>query len=248
MGQDRMRPGVPQQPEPGLVHQPFRVLSELAVKPSEAQLAGNRPAVATARVAGDQPVDGAALFLSEVADVVPLEARARERVSGRAPAVGERAVTHPDAEALAELCDLVTGSAPFDIRDSDEYIEGAALGTDPRLLRRLQAGEFAYQAHLDLHGMFSNEARAAVEAFLARAYRTGKRCVLIVHGRGRNSKDQIPVLKSRLTTWLARGQWARLVLAFASARPCDGGVGALYLLLRRRRVKRAIRVTLGAKW
>jgi len=250
MGQDRMRPRILQQSDSGLVHQPFRVLNDRVVKsaapPGVANPALPIRAAAPPSVAPElAPADGAALFLSEVADVIPLEARARERVSGPAPATPGRAVTHPDAEALAELCDLVTGNVPFDIRDAGEYIEGAALGIDPRLLRRLRDGEFAYQAHLDLHGMTSDEARGAVEAFLTRAYQTGKRCVLIVHGRGRNSKDQTPVLKSRLTSWLARGQWARLVLAFVSARQCDGGVGALYVLLRRRHLKRPIRVTAG---
>jgi DNA-nicking Smr family endonuclease len=97
--------------------------------------------------------------------------------------------------------------------------------------------------------MTSAEARPAVEAFLTHAYQDGKRCVLIIHGRGHNSKDQIPVLKSRLASWLARGQRARLILAFVSARPCDGGAGALYVLLRRQRTaRRPIRVLAGAKW
>jgi DNA-nicking Smr family endonuclease len=60
--------------------------------------------------------------------------------------------------------------------------------------------------------------------------------------------DQIPVLKRQLTGWLARGHWSRLVLAFTSARPYDGGVGALYVLLRRRHdAKRRINVVNGAK-
>ena len=241
MGQDRVRPVVPQQPESGLVHQPFRILNKMTVR--EAAPAPVPPAPAP------PPADGATLFLDAMADVRPLAARARQRVSGPVPATPQRAVVHPDADVLAELCDLVTGNVPFDIADSDEYIEGTAAGLDPRLLRRLRAGEFAYQAHIDLHGMTSEEARRAVESFLTEAYQTGKRCVLIVHGRGRNSKDQIPVLKSRLTTWLAHGQWARLVLAFASARACDGGAGALYVLLRRRRhAKHPLRVTAGAKW
>ena len=71
--------------------------------------------------------------------------------------------------------------------------------------------------------------------------------MLIVHGRGLNSKDQVPVLKERLKIWLARGRAAHVVLAFATARPCDGGAGALYVLLRRDRGKRPIRVTEGAK-
>ena len=47
--------------------------------------------------------------------------------------------------------------------------------------------------------------------------------------------------------WLARGRSARIVLAFTTARPCDGGAGALYVLLRRDRTRRAIRVVEGAK-
>ena len=75
--------------------------------------------------------------------------------------------------------------------------------------------------------------------------------MLIVHGRGLNSKDQVPVLKTRLAQWLARGSWARLVLAFTSARPYDGGAGALYVLLRRQRhtgPRAPVKVTHGAKW
>jgi DNA-nicking Smr family endonuclease len=57
--------------------------------------------------------------------------------------------------------------------------------------------------------------------------------VLIIHGRGRRSKDQIPVLKERLKVWLSRGRVGRGVLAFCTARPADGGAGALYVLLRK---------------
>ncbi len=244
MGHDRSRPGVPQQTDAALMHQPFRVLNQLLVRPEAPKVPAPLPPV----VASRPTMDGATLFLRAVADVTPLEARERERVAGPAPATPERPVTHPDAEALAELCDLVNGNSPFDITDGDDYLEGVAAGVDPRLVRRLRAGEFVYQAHLDLHGLTSDEARGAVESFLTQAYQSGKRCVLIVHGRGRNSKDQIPVLKSRLAIWLARGQWARRLLAFTSARPCDGGAGALYVLLRRQQhARRAIRVTAGAK-
>jgi DNA-nicking Smr family endonuclease len=192
--------------------------------------------------------DDDTLFEREMSDVRPLAISARSRVAPPAPAATARPLTDPDAEALAELSDLVTGVGPFDLAGSIEFIEGAVAGLDPNLVRRLRAGDFAYQAYLDLHGMTAEEARVSLDRFLARAHRNGQRCVLIVHGRGLNSKDQIPVLKNRVTTWLTRGAWARLVLAFTSARACDGGVGALYVLLRRRPGgKRPIHVTRGAK-
>ncbi len=247
MGQERARQASARQSEAALVHRPFGALNQLVHTLPVSPQATNARAVAVAPPPEPAATD-AALFLDAMADVKPLDARERDRVAQPAPAIPSREVTHPDAEALAELCDLVTGAAPFDITDSDEYVEGTMIGLDPRLLRRLRAGEFAYQAHLDLHGLTSQEARTEVEAFLTRAYQDGKRCVLIIHGRGRNSKDQIPVLKSRLTAWLARGQSARRILAFTSARACDGGVGAVYVLLRRQRhIRRPIRVTEGAK-
>src|SRR5690606_39726930 len=59
--------------------------------------------------------------------------------------------------SLAELCELVAGTAPFDLAESDEYIEGAVASLDRRLLRRLRRGEYAIQGHLDLHGYSRKE-------------------------------------------------------------------------------------------
>ena len=141
--------------------------------------------------------------------------------------------TDEDAEVLAQLSELVAGSVPFDLSDSDEFIEGHLPSLDPRLLRKLRKGEIAVQAHVDLHGLTRDEARSSLERFLITARQGGKRCVLVVHGRGLHSKDQIPVLKTSVQLWLTRGRLARWVLAFSTARPHDGGAGAVYVLLRR---------------
>jgi DNA-nicking Smr family endonuclease len=139
----------------------------------------------------------------------------------------------PDLEAYDELRALVTGEVPFDIADSDEFIEGHARGLDPRVVKRLRRGEFALQAHVDLHGMLKDEAKALLEAFLAKSRQQGKRCVLVVHGRGLHSKDQVPVLKEALKRWMHTARFARHVLGFSTARPHDGGAGAIYVLLKR---------------
>lgn len=138
-----------------------------------------------------------------------------------------------DAEAFAELVSLVEGDGTFDISDSDEFIRGAATGLDRRIVSRLEHGDYAVKAHLDLHGLTRDPAREAVDRFIAKSRREGLRCVLIVHGRGLNSKDKIPVLKGLVQSWLERGRIARSVLAFCTARPHDGGAGAVYVLLRK---------------
>jgi DNA-nicking Smr family endonuclease len=153
------------------------------------------------------------------------------------PPVAERTLPgefwHPDLDALRELEALVSGEAPFDLADTDEFIEGRVPGLDPAIVRRLRRGEFAVQGHVDLHGMTREEAKQAVDAFLRASRRAGKRCVLLVHGRGIHSKDQVPILKEALKSWLATARFGRHVLAFATARPPDGGAGAVYVLLRR---------------
>lgn len=140
---------------------------------------------------------------------------------------------HPDLDAVDELRALVAGDAPFDLADTDEYIEGRVAGLDQGIVRKLRRGEFAVQGHVDLHGMTRDEAKRAVDAFLRSSRNAGKRCVLLVHGRGLHSKDQLPILKDALRTWLSTARFGRHVLAFATARPVDGGAGALYVLLRR---------------
>jgi DNA-nicking Smr family endonuclease len=173
--------------------------------------------------------DEAALFLSAVDGVEQLTDR------GEPPPPNPRLpeLIDENAEALAELSELVAGQGTFDLADTDEFIEGAAPGVDGRLMRSLRRGDFSVQGHLDLHGMTQVEAREAMERFISESRRAGKRCVLIIHGRGLHSKDQIPVLKERLKVWLSQKRIGQAVLAFATARPHDGGAGAVYVLLRR---------------
>ena len=63
----------------------------------------------------------------------------------------------------------------------------------------------------------------------------GKRCVRIVHGRGHGSPGREGVLRQLVKGWLAR---RRDVLAFCHAPSCDGGQGALWVLLKSSEQKR----------
>ena len=175
------------------------------------------------------------LFRDAMADVETLDCNTVEpREPGPLAKPSRRPLMEEELEAYAQLVDLVGGDGSFAIQFTEEYIEGAILGADPELLSKLRCGDFSIQAHYDLHGMTAAEAREAVERFILSSVIKGLRCVLIIHGRGLNSQDQMPVLKERMSSWLKRGRLKRLVLAFATAQPCDGGAGAMYLLLRKR--------------
>ena len=103
-------------------------------------------------------------------------------------------------------------------------------GLQQRTLQRLRRGQFSVGAELDLHGMTVPVARQAVVELLQKSRQWGITCVRIIHGKGRGSRHQAPVLKGMVDHWLRQRDE---VLAFCSARPVDGGTGAIYVLLKR---------------
>ena len=146
-------------------HTPFAVLAK--VKPVRAA-EEKAPAAASAR---SRPViDDGDLFLREVAGARPLEGRG-PRVGAPPPARRPKVPVSDDAEVLASLADLCAGEGPFDIADTDEYVEGIAEGLDRRILTRLRAGDYAVQGHIDLHGKTREEAREAVARLLTESRR-----------------------------------------------------------------------------
>jgi DNA-nicking Smr family endonuclease len=174
-----------------------------------------------------------AVFLAEMAGVTPLPKDPRGRLEKLPSLTSQQIYPADDYEALADLRDLVEGRGEFTIQYTDEYMEGLAPGVDRRLAQRLHRGDYAVQAHLDLHGHTVEEAKVVVDRFLTTAYAAGQRCILLIHGRGLNSKDNKPVLKEQVRIWLSHGRLSRLVLAFATAPLTNGGAGAVYVLLRR---------------
>ncbi len=120
-----------------------------------------------------------------------------------------------------------------EIEQTAEYIEGSVQPHGRLYLDDLRAGRFSVQAHLDLHGLNLQEARFVLDEFLLASVRAGFTCVRVIHGRGRHSHKHHPVLKENIQRWLCTRRMGRHVIAYTSARRCDGGGGAVYILLRK---------------
>jgi DNA-nicking Smr family endonuclease len=208
----------------------LKALKAREPKPAPARPAPKAP-VPRAPEPPAAPVSEEDLWASAVSGVERIE-DPRGSV-GPPPPAGPQPFRDPDLDALEELRALVDGERPFDLSDTEEFIEGWVSGLDHGVVRRLRRGDYAVQGHLDLHGMTKDEAKVSVERFLRDARNGGKRCVLLVHGRGLHSKDQVPVLKDALKHWFSTARFGRHVLAFATSRPVDGGGGAVYVLLRK---------------
>jgi DNA-nicking Smr family endonuclease len=109
---------------------------------------------------------------------------------------------------------------------------GAAAGLDKRTLGRLRRGMLPIEGTIDLHGLTQAEAHRSLHHFLAASQERGRRCILVITGKGSHSEG---VLRAAVPHWLNLPASRSLVLAFAYATPAHGGVGALYVLLKRRR-------------
>ena len=172
------------------------------------------------------------LFQKAVTDVTPLPDRQKIAVPESRSPLKPQSSEDPDLEAIQQLKRLVETGSGFVLKHTAEYVEGAGEWMPPEMFRRLHGGHFAIQAHVDLHGLNLAAAEAQFDRFMQRVITTGMRAILVVHGRGRSSPGP-PVLKKNLFRWLSSGRWKRWVIAFTSARACDGGTGATYVLLRR---------------
>jgi DNA-nicking Smr family endonuclease len=195
----------------------------------------------------EEVIDDESLMRQALEGVRPLHGNG----AGRQRIPLEPRLTHTivdeDAEVIAQLSDLVSGQAPFDITESDEYVEGYRVGIDPRLVSQLRRGEFAVQAHFDMHGMIQGAAKEALKEFIVASVRKGLRTVLVVHGRGLRSPGGHSVLKHASAGWLSHGAIGGHVLAFTTARAADGGAGATYVLLKREKSRARFDILQGAK-
>jgi DNA-nicking Smr family endonuclease len=151
-----------------------------------------------------------------------------------------------DAEILEKLADLVRYGRGFNVCDTPEYIEGTNYHIPPAVAKRLHRGDYSIQAFVDLHGLVAEDAKEVFEKFIKWTVTRGKTGVLIVHGRGLCSPSE-PVLKKKVVEWLTRGPWRKWVAAYASARICDGGAGATYVLLAPRPVSKRLKKSMGVK-
>ena len=145
-----------------------------------------------------------------------------------------------ESETLLQLQELVETGKGFVVANTPEYVEGIGYNVNREVAKRLHNGEFSIQGHIDLHGLTVESAREAFESFLKKSIATGKRMVLIIHGRGLSSPAK-PILKTKVIKWLTTGRWRKWVIAFTSARWCDGGAGATYVLLRNRPATRRLK-------
>lgn len=183
---------------------------------------------------GRRPESDLDLWRQVTRGVTPLSDRTGARDTGASPPGSDRAVCdrprHPSPPPARD--GVPSGRTRHEFSAALRHGDGA--GIDRRTHDRFRRGRMAIEGRLDLHGMTRERAHQALTVFLHRAHDRGARCILVVTGKGMG-RDGGGVLRRDVPHWLNQAGLRHVVLGIAHAQPRDGGEGALYVLLKRRR-------------
>ncbi|HEY4393276.1 MAG TPA: Smr/MutS family protein [Polyangia bacterium] len=166
-------------------------------------------------------------FAEAMRDARKLEGPGRVPVT-RAPGPAPRRAPAPASTRATE-----SATTLLVVEEVGELWSARASGIDRRFARKLAAGKVEVEARVDLHGRTRAESARTLERFLAAARAAGRRCLLVIHGRGLHSGHDGPALREAVRRELTEGAQAAHVLACASAPPTLGGGGATLIWLRR---------------
>ena len=167
------------------------------------------------------------LFLEAMAEV--REIKAFREIPFKGPREMKPRIT-PTEDGVEVLGQIVNGRRKIRLSDTGEYMEWTSPRARGDIAMRLHQGGFAVQDSIDLHGMNLTEAQEALTLFFREAVRRRLFCIKVIHGRGLRSPGG-PVLKKAFRK-LLHGPFRKWILAYATAKDCDGGLGATYVILR----------------
>jgi DNA-nicking Smr family endonuclease len=168
------------------------------------------------------------LFVNAMQGVNPVDGKGRDLPLKPKGEAKTGAVVEPDY-----LKDFLEGKIEFALEYSEEFFEGHVMGLDPLVAAKLRAGQYSPEANIDLHGQNAEQAQETLINFIRQAYNKSQRFLVVVTGRGKNSPGGLGILRKNMQEWLTQNPLKRVVLAFCTAQPKDGGTGAVYILLRR---------------
>lgn len=174
--------------------------------------------------------DEAALWNHVAREVVPLSARdlaGRENDDGR---LGLKDNQEKKPSGAKPTCKAITGNQGVQLPDLDPRI---LSGVDKRTAKRLKQGKIRIEARMDLHGKTQAQAHAALGSFIRLSYESGRRCVLVITGKGSVASGEGGILRQMTPRWLNEPRLRTHIIAISQAQQKDGGSGALYVLLKR---------------
>ena len=180
--------------------------------------------------------EDAQLWNAAMHDVTPLKGRNPPKIPKNTKKLPKKSLKRPNSDKNRRKIDKIPQNTS----------KNSGNEVDRRSFERFRKGEMPIEARLDLHHMNQEQAHKTLHDFILRSYAAGKRCVLVITGKGEREKGkarnddhwlspETGVLRKHVPDWLQDPALKPLILKTSPAQPKDGGTGALYVLLRRRR-------------
>ncbi len=181
-------------------------------------------------LATGQDAEGMQAFFTAMKEVSPLTGKGRDVAPEVEP-------SHMPLQMQDPFAVMMEKKLEFSLALKGEYIEGHVVGLDDLTMNNLRAGVYSPEAHLDMHGLNAMQAYEAMVGFFKSSWYKGMRTLLLIPGRGKNSPNGVSVLREKVQLWLTQDPFKRVVLAFCTAQPVDGGPGTIYVLVRKYKKK-----------
>ena len=162
---------------------------------------------------------------------IPLQDRATAKQSPTQVQIAPKPTLPPPP--VTKKAHLVTLPKPVD------PIFALPLRMDAKTHAAMVRGKVAPEARIDLHGQTLAQAHVALNRFILRCHAEGKRLVLVITGKGKEStglhdfSGRPGILRHQVPYWLAIAPLAAVVSQVRQAHLRHGGEGAYYVYLRR---------------
>ena len=99
----------------------------------------------------------------------------------------------------------------------------------------LKKGKIRPEVEIDLHGFTQEKANSYLKDKLTEFHKKNIRCVLVITGKKIGKNGAEGVLRREVPKWLNISPLRQMIIMTSWAQNKDGGDGALYVLLKKRR-------------
>ena len=152
------------------------------------------------------------------------------------PSASSAKKTQPPSSRQAAIKPPANHASPFKPSPNPHKIadlrHGETAGIDRLSARKLHTGKLPIDGRIDLHGLTQEQAQSQLNQFLLSASARGDRTVLVITGKGKSGQG---ILRNQLPFWLNQPPLEGLIVALDHAVARDGGAGAFYIRLKRKR-------------
>jgi len=169
-------------------------------------------------------------FFTEMQDVKPIQSDTKALLHDP-----EKALAEKQKRAAQKISEREQLKNPLSLQavtpvEPDDFIQYQQAGIQDGVFKKLRLGKYPLEVTLSLQGKTIEQSRELLYSTVVSSHERGVRALLIKHGKGEQSKPFPAYKKSYLNHWLRE---LKEVIAFHTAQPMHGGLGATYVLLKK---------------